>query len=454
MSQKPKYQGTIPFTFGVELEFDFAANNETAAGYFEDLVRKNPDSTLFRTEKNLRPKSNEMKALIRVAQILKQNGRSVQVLPHAKVAPDYTVWQITHDCTARIKAPNTLNTYLSDELKIPDNDFRSWKHEGLELVSPPLEVPLVASGSLQGGSLPEIEKYLRNQPKMPYRVVSDIPYTGFHVHVGIRPDDPEYSEISLKVLQHLSFLLIQYEDVISSFHPFSRRGPCNTALLDEVPISSMVDSKLYSFVELGHTCGQRTLTRSLTDIRDMIFAEDMTVKKLTELMDRESAAPQRTTRHKFVNFEPLNRRKRDLRTVEFRQHQGTLSPEDTRQWVSFLTALMRLAEQRAGVKLEQALTVPLIPTVVSSPSLERARELLNLLGLDVQARSYWLLRFDRYKTVPQEFSEMLEERPCPTCRKREGGGKFESGQTKREIDDGEGWQEVKNNKKNHHRRRI
>jgi hypothetical protein len=440
-------QGMIPFTFGVELEFDFATN---AAGYFDNLLRKDPGATLFTTEKNLRTRSDEMKALIRVAQILKQTGRSVHVLPQAKVAPNYSVWQITHDCTARIAYPDTLNTYLPDELKIPDGDFRNWKHEGLELVSPPLEVPYVGSGSSQSGSILEIEKYLdalRNQPTLPYRIVSGIPYTGFHVHVGVHPDNRDYSEIPLKVLQHLSFLLIQYEDVISSFHPFSRRGQCNTALLYEAPIASMVDSNLYSFVELGHTCGQRTLTSSLTDIRDLVLAKDMTAKRLTKLMGRESVVLSRTTRLKFVNFEPLNRRKGQPRTVEFRQHQGTLSPEDVGQWVLFLTALMRLAEQRARAESVQGMAlVSNFPTVSPSP-VEKARELLELLGLDAQACSYWLSLSERYNTVPGEFTELLNERPCPGCRKRETRGKTDLGKTKRDITEVGEWQEVKSKKR-------
>jgi hypothetical protein len=75
----------IPFTFGVELEFDFATN---AAGYFDNLLRKDPGATLFTTEKNLRTRSDEMKALIRVAQILKQTGRSRACPPASQSGPE------------------------------------------------------------------------------------------------------------------------------------------------------------------------------------------------------------------------------------------------------------------------------------------------------------------------------------------------------------------------------
>lgn len=113
-------------------------------------------------------------------------------------------------------------------------------------------------------------------------------------------------------------------------------------------------------------------------------------KRLTELVGRENVVISRTSRLKFVNFEPLNRRKGQPRTVEFRQHQGALSPEDVRQWALFLTALMRLAEQRARVESVQVIAAVSEFSTVSPLPVDKVRELLEFLRLDAKADSYWL----------------------------------------------------------------
>ena len=441
MSEVSDNKTPIPFSFGVELEFDFATNNDDAPTYFDALERKDPRGIEYTTDKNNLGDPEKMEILKRVARVLKDNGLLVHVLPQAKVGADYSVWQITLDLTARLVHPDTVNTYLPAEFKVAEEGLGSWTHEGVELVSRILDAPDVPLGVSQPESLLEVEKYLhalRNDPAMPFRIWSNTPYTGLHVHIGRPPKDGKNIQIPLKILQHLSFLLIQYEDVISSLHPFTRRGGCNTAASYADQVSRMIDTNLCSFIELGHTCGERTLISSLTEIRNTLFANNMTDKKLSRLMSKDCMTNKTDVRTKFVNFQRIDRR--STATVEFRQHQGTLSPDAVSQWVLFLIALMRLAEKWSQTQEGPAQRTPMTayPTAVNSPPRGKAVELLDHLSLDAESRSYWLARFDKYKAVPLEVAAILTEKPCPVCKKRN---------KKRGISDVEGPDRVKGKKK-------
>ena len=416
-----KNKAPLAFTFGVELEFSFATNSDDASAYFARLEKDDPNGIEYATDKSTWPRADEMETLTRVARVVKEAGLSVRVLPQAKLPPNYDVWQVTADSTARLKHPDDVSTYLPDEMKVPEWDLRSWTHEGVELVSRILEAPPVPSGDSQPESLMEVTRYLdalRNNPTMPFRISSEMPYAGLHIHIGIRPQKGKAVELPLKVLQHLSFLLVQYEDVISSLHSFTRRGGCSTASAYAGEVSRMIDSNICSFIEPDHTCGKRVLISSMTDIRDTLFAKNMTSKKLAGLMSKEWLTPRTDSRQKFVNFQNIDRRGKG--TVEFRQHQGTLSPEPVSHWVLFLTALMKLAERRSQAQEGVAQGPPMTSclSVVSPPSTEKVNELLGLLELDAQARSYWLARYDRYHTVPDEVAALLTTKPCSGCRKR------------------------------------
>ena len=105
-------------------------------------------------------------------------------------------------------------------------------------------------------------------------------------------------------------------------------------------------------------------TFSFKRAREKIFADDMTISKLSELMGGKEKA--RIVNWKYVartkgnytsSFILLSKRCRrndrtltvsfatgEARTIEFRQHEGTLSPVAIEHWTTFVVGLVRLAE--------------------------------------------------------------------------------------------------------------
>jgi len=79
---------------------------------------------------------------------------------------------------------------------------------------------------------------------------------------------------------------------------------------------------------------------SFSKARAKIFTQDMTIDKLATLMCG-------TTKGHIANWTYLPRTNGLARTIEFRQHQGTLDKDDVRWWVEFCGGMVKLAERNA-----------------------------------------------------------------------------------------------------------
>lgn len=194
---------------------------------------------------------------------------------------------------------------------------------------------------------------------------------GVYMHVGIPDDDVALSRIPLNVLQHLAYILLEYEDVISCLHHPKRRGFYGS---DNMYIST---NKL-GINQHRHVCNQYNIATDKT--RDKKFDENITEEGLGELIGSQldSEGCDGSKRYKFVNWEHIRsfncaRRSERAATVEFRQHHGTLGFKDIWQWVRFITALMRVAESRAN-----EVTPPNSP---SSPTMPRSQLTLSQRGV-------------------------------------------------------------------------
>ena len=80
--------------------------------------------------------------------------------------------------------------------------------------------------------------------------------------------------------------------------------------------------------------------RLLHEIRDLIFDTE----SLTELQDFMG-----TDRERKVNFTHIDD-KALLKTVEFRQHAGSVSSDEIRHWITFCMAMVRLAYRLANIE--------------------------------------------------------------------------------------------------------
>jgi len=171
-------------------------------------------------------------------------------------------------------------------------------------------------------------------------------HCGLHVHVGL-PTQP----FPLPTLQHLAYILIMYETQISAMHPPHRREGSDAANID---IASNRDNFLLDparivkklvFDPVARTCSRknrRVTMQSLAEIRATIFAKDVTLENLVDLMGGSKAH--------MVNFSYLARKAGDgPATLEFRQHEGCLYGPSVKWWVLFVTGLVRLADHLANI---------------------------------------------------------------------------------------------------------
>jgi hypothetical protein len=150
----------------------------------------------------------------------------------------------------------------------------------------------------------------------------------------------------------------------------------------------------------------------------------------------------------FANIVPLaGGPAHDKKTVEFRQHHGTLSAQDIGEWVVFVTALVRAAERKANeVCSEQDLPPAFVNKVIDKQgdyskqmltfqqawkyadilaSKERSmRELFDLLELPKDRRRYWWKRATAFRS--EEYSEYFTmstcDLPCPNPPVRDCAG--------------------------------
>jgi hypothetical protein len=241
------------------------------------------------------------------------------------------------------------------------------------------------------------------------------------VHIGSQNDEG----IPLNVLQHLAYIIAQYEEIISSFHRAERRGypSTRTVVYAASNLLGLRDSRCF---------GRRCLPE-LTEIQDKIFAEKITASALAVLMGSTGLDGKPSTRYNFVNFENFKLPKLLVyqpQTIEFRQHRGSLDVGAIGQWVCFLTALMRAAE-----KCARAATPPPSPTKTAQlphsqwtrPMREgfkyrfvcknhrhKTDEFFELLELSRQAREHWLKRYALYN--PNVFTDAPLSQLCEACK--------------------------------------
>lgn len=319
----------LPLTFGVEIEFNWACRfDDSLSKDYEFLRITDADAEQFYK----RPQDH--RNIGQIAKILRVRGLDVVPCTHeAHPGPGYSQWHITTDAS--------VHTWGLDEVlrqrQVAVGSSEGWFILGSELVSRVLPAPAVYTRafSTYDPSLHEIHRYvtaLKGDGKDEFAsFVNDS--CGLHVHIGL---DPQIAPngLPLDVLQHLSYIIFQYEGLISRFHPIERRGYHG--------MDSYVSSNLQGLRNSGHLCDSIP-PQTLEAIQDRIFAPDMTVQKLAALMDQSMENFEKTlTRYKFISFAYLERdrgeyRKSAPKTLEFRQHAGSLNPDDIGLWIIFVT---------------------------------------------------------------------------------------------------------------------
>lgn len=289
---------------------------------------------------------------------------------------------------------------------------------------------------------------------------------GLHVHVARAPTSEGKSErLPLPVLQHLAYLLVQFEELITALHPIDRRCTTETTATtrrrtpgngNRKTRSAMIGSNLMGLQRSPHIC-QALPAVDLRTAATKIFSAKMTAKRLGQLMctayinwPRHNHWPRR---YKFVNFERLIRDQEGLPqplplTIEFRQHAGTLDFTEIAHWVHFVLSLVRAAERMAHRSKPASPNSPKSPRTVSKqleihlempfprqqgnkykircPRLrDEYDRLFDLLDFDRHTRHYWMERFATYNPEHVRKVEVdgygverivVTEEQCPACQ--------------------------------------
>jgi hypothetical protein len=199
---------------------------------------------------------------------------------------------------------------------------------GMELVSPIIPTTLPAMKRLREKDLPYIREQL-TPGKIPGCRFWVNPSCGMHVHVSIRNFGTR--DFEFLTAQNLVAFWGVYEKEIERLHPEYRRHPQNVyaaslrAVAPHDPKNT--DLRTAQWLFRVYSC------ENFSDLRDLIGG----------------GAGRGDTRDSKINIIAYSPRNTDtirpLRepTIEFREHMGTLDPEDIFCWIMFVTRVVRFA---------------------------------------------------------------------------------------------------------------
>ncbi|CAD6591818.1 MAG: hypothetical protein ASARMPRED_005769 [Alectoria sarmentosa] len=290
---------------------------------------------------------------------------------------DFSHWHLTHERglvgldkknlmqwlekLSKAKVPGDLTNMLKQP-----SMTKGWDTHPLELVSRVLPY--------SSASIAEVHQHLAALQEGLAHFAFATAHCGLHVHVGLPvPSNHQAGTppptFTLPTLQHLAYIQVMYQAQISKLHPTSRGDGTNIDLksnidnfyeepepltdaeydaLDargkfflEMFISREDADSMIPQVEAGEdpdvVFAEQPPTFSFKRAREKIFADDLTISKLSELMGGKEKA-------RIVNWKYVAQTKGEARTIEFRQHEGTLSPVAIEHWTTFVVGLVRLAE--------------------------------------------------------------------------------------------------------------
>ncbi|KAI4111704.1 MAG: hypothetical protein LQ338_008351, partial [Usnochroma carphineum] len=275
---------------------------------------------------------------------------------------------------------------LGDIIGAGRAETEEWDSAPLELVSRPLSLDDEETSFAEIENILAMLKPGRDDDDADsntgyYKTFTDA-WCGLHVHIGLPPEnnnDKCDEFLSLGMLQHLAYILILYEPALSTLHPRSRRPDAqvdlgsNRDMFYPEPDYGEVDWDAVSLPRDDRDSGYASDSdrddgdgvvidfptegkydavsqQAEEDLefelqvqrraRELVFKPDQTVGGLCGLM---SSGGQKG---RLVNWTYLAGRGEGVgkRTLEFRQHEGSLEAGEVRRWVLFLRALVRWAE--------------------------------------------------------------------------------------------------------------
>jgi hypothetical protein len=283
----------LPLTFGIELECILATLS---------YGQEDPEPQDSREVHNLTPQIfasslSELKYVqLKVAnRLMIESG--VAVIPTGNMPSTPECWTVADDYTIK-------------------RDFSSNAYElfPLEFISPPL--------AFHQGSLDEVRSMCATISNT-FRVNCN-PTCGFHVHVGNGSGNDE-KPFSFEVIRKLIALIWTFEHQIESLHPENRR-------------THRYCQSLHAISPLGYGTSRQGLERILTttNLKEL--------RVLTVTSGKQSA-------YNLCRVDWLASGK----TIEFRQHAGTLDPDAVVSWITFVVGLVDTAMRIDEIQLADVL---------------------------------------------------------------------------------------------------
>ncbi|MCJ1460050.1 hypothetical protein MMC28_010429 [Mycoblastus sanguinarius] len=319
----------------------------------------------------------------------------------AKKYTDFSQWHLTHDRSLVGVDKSTLASQLASQ-KISVDSIEDWDSHGIELVTRAL--PYTPA------SMSEVNTYLSSLLSSGSPNISEVKHTafattqcGFHIHVGL-PTPPNHQvgtappTFTLPTLQHLAYILVMYESAMSQLHPEHRRAGSEVSFtdlqtnldnfLEEPTYDDDDDSWIDDFIS-GTSDGSLpsgfddspVAPFKFANVRAKIFHPNQTIPGLATLMGS-------SVKGRIVNWQYIARTNGAARTLEFRQHEGTLSAESVKWWVEFVVGLVRLAELNGRKYGAEGYAGEGYPHVEWNEGL-RPEDLFELMGMEDEGRKYF-----------------------------------------------------------------
>ncbi|KAI9716949.1 MAG: hypothetical protein M1812_005098 [Candelaria pacifica] len=313
-------------TFGVEMKFLFALEREKLLERLESVnaSQLSPSTPDIPTNEDLSKTLWEY-----VTHILNRYRLGEYCPGEPRLSLDAQFVRQPQDVDFRVWNVTTDDSLLTDEdeAKLYLSPAEEWEVRGVELVSPIFKLSEIDFVTLLyeriGRVLLDHESVFwpHEDRKGPHKAFVN-KTCGLHVHLAF-----ENQEIPLETLQNLMIIWSIFEDEIEKFQPLDCRAEYGTlpALLSRFP---------------GEAGGK--LSR-----KAVLMCNDP--DQLMSYFRPQGAIPE----HSKIRLTAFNKPQQgpNVRTIEFREHAGTLDPAAITSWVLFTSGVLRLAQALTDANL-------------------------------------------------------------------------------------------------------
>jgi Putative amidoligase enzyme len=341
----------------------------------------------------------------------------------------YKKWKVVNDHSLVPLHKYDMQKRLSD--RIPEIEIDDWDNTGLELVTPIMH--------RRQEDFDQIRLYLEALVGTDGSKFGIFPqkYGSIHVHIGFAESDK-----TLLVLQHLAFIMVQYESLLMKLFPFHRDGsnmrnfePGYLGICKEDTRSNRDAARFY-LVHDSSVSGQ-----SMEDIGKILLGTTSVAELCKVMQYSVSSKSGHGTKGYLVNFINISEAEKGIPgakpTVEFRHHESTVAPEDITLWVKLLLMICDAAERiarndetaldpkgksavaSAFAQREVSKHLPIPPQLDHVRQIDELFELIDLGendGSDRDLREHWLQRYALYHSQTQG------EQASPSRPDRSGSG--------------------------------